>query len=308
MKMPISKYAIGLYAILCAVFGLNILFLQPVALRPSLSSSTTKTRSNDNAIAWVKQQEKKESAETSSLTHSEDDTLTNLIERNLKVPVTMESLSQKDSIALRPSLSSSTTKTRSEDNPIAWVKQQEKKESAKTSSLTHSKDDTLTTPIEKNPKVTVTTESLPQKDSIRALQIALGARGYRTGQVNGVVGSVTEAAILAFEFDHNLPLTGQPQPYLLKKVLDNHSERVGMKGVGKPASPTAERIIRSVQQTLSNLGYSTGPVDGELNEKTIASIRQFEAQQGLPNTGRISGELIVRLSRLSSKASKIGSR
>jgi hypothetical protein len=40
-------------------------------------------------------------------------------------------------------------------------------------------------------------------------------------------------------------------------------------------------------------------VDGRLGEATIAAIRDFERQQSMPDTGRISGDLLTRLIRLS---------
>lgn len=240
--VPVGRFAIGLYVVLCAAFGLNILFLQPIALRPSLSPpQTSLPRMEDKATVAIKKEKKIEKRETSSLTQTEENTLTSLIEKSLRVPFVRESLSQKD--------------------------------------------------------------------SIRALQNALEAKGYRTGETDGSVGPVTQAAILAFEFDHALPLTGEPQPQLLEKILEGlPREREGKKIDGKPASATAEKIIRSVQQTLYNLGYPIEKVDGQMDEKTSVSIRQFEAQQGMPNTGRISGELVVRLSRLSMRAQKIDVR
>src|SRR3569833_2212334 len=53
----------------------------------------------------------------------------------------------------------------------------------------------------------------------RAVQRELLARGYDTGATDGVVGVMTRASIVGFEFDHGLALTGQPSDELLKGIL-----------------------------------------------------------------------------------------
>lgn len=133
----------------------------------------------------------------------------------------------------------------------------------------------------------------------RDVQSALEARGYETGGNDGVLGPVTQAAILAYETDHGLALTAEPSENLLKAILSGDSAAVPGPGQGTIVpGPRAEQLIRNVQQALAKLGYGTGKADGRLGEATIGTIRQFEKQQGMPDTGRISGELLVRLTRL----------
>jgi peptidoglycan hydrolase-like protein with peptidoglycan-binding domain len=142
-----------------------------------------------------------------------------------------------------------------------------------------------------------------EREMVRAVQRALEARGYETGGTDGIVGPVTQAAILAYEIDHGLRLTATPSTGLIKVIQDG--SRDGPGGVApaslKPA-PAAENLVKSVQQQLAQLGYPAGKPDGVLGEGTIAAIRQFEKQQSMPDTGRISGELVIRLSRLSRTA------
>lgn len=140
-----------------------------------------------------------------------------------------------------------------------------------------------------------------QREITRAVQKALEARGYETGGSDGLAGPVTQAAILAYETDHGLALTGEPTEELVSIILN------GGQGTNRPAAsgslipgPKAEALIRQVQASLARLGYPVGPADGRLGAATIGVIRQFEKQQGMPDTGRISGELIVRLTRLAS--------
>lgn len=142
--------------------------------------------------------------------------------------------------------------------------------------------------------------SPPQADPreiTRAIQAALAARNYETGGTDGIAGPVTQAAILAYEIDHQLPLTAEPTEALLRQIEEGGSGRAS--GASAIPGPKAEALIRSVQVALARLGYPVGKPDGRLGEMTIAAIRQFERQQAMPDTGRISGDLLTRLSRLS---------
>ena len=50
-----------------------------------------------------------------------------------------------------------------------------------------------------------------------------------------------------------------------------------------------------VQQALAELGYYQGPVDGVIAGYTIEAIRAFQADNGLPVTGRVDGSLVSTL-------------
>jgi peptidoglycan hydrolase-like protein with peptidoglycan-binding domain len=140
----------------------------------------------------------------------------------------------------------------------------------------------------------------------RAVQMALAAKGYETGGTDGIAGPVTQAAILAYEVDNGLPLTAEPSDVLLAKIKD------GRRGTATAASlapgPKADALIRSVQVSLGKLGYKVGRADGRLGETTIAAIRAFEKQQAMPDTGRISGDLLTRLTRLSTTTPRTAER
>lgn len=136
------------------------------------------------------------------------------------------------------------------------------------------------------------------KDGVaQAIQRELQIRGYETGARDGIVGAMTRGAIMAFEHDHGMPLTGRPSDALLKSIV------LGEAGNARKKSPkieTAEArdIIRDVQRSLVKLGYKVGSPSGNLTPETVRAIRAFEADQALPESGRISGPLIARLERL----------
>jgi peptidoglycan hydrolase-like protein with peptidoglycan-binding domain len=131
----------------------------------------------------------------------------------------------------------------------------------------------------------------------RALQRELDIRGYETGAHDGVVGVMTRGAILAYEHDHGLPLTARPSEALLKAIILGEGGKAGAKS-GQAETAEAADVIRSVQRSLLKLGYKAGSASGKPTAETARAVRAFEADQALPETGRISGPLIARLARL----------
>ena len=132
----------------------------------------------------------------------------------------------------------------------------------------------------------------------RAVQRELQIRGYETGGSDGIAGLMTRGAIMAYEYDHNLPLSGQPSDRLLKAIILGERGKARGKG-GEVKTAEAQDVVRSVQRSLAKLGYKPGAANGRLTPDTLRAIRAFEGDQALPETGRISGPLIARLLRLS---------
>ena len=65
----------------------------------------------------------------------------------------------------------------------------------------------------------------------------------------------------------------------------------------KIKSPEAEQVVRTVQHSLTSLGYDPGRIDGRVGDDTERAIRQFETASGLTPTGRVSAELFSQLAR-----------
>ena len=135
-------------------------------------------------------------------------------------------------------------------------------------------------------------------ETVRAIQRELKLRGYGPISGDGGVGLTTRAAIMAFEHDHGMALSGEASDRLLKRILLGAAAPASAdgSGAGKVRSGHAEHVIRSVQQWLAALGYQPGRIDGRPGEDTIKAIRDFEMDKGLVPRGRVSAELVARLS------------
>jgi hypothetical protein len=135
-------------------------------------------------------------------------------------------------------------------------------------------------------------------ETIRAVQRELIARNYGPIHVDGVPGLLTRAAIMAFEADTKSALTGEATEALLKRLLlGTAGDKIVDPAAGKVRSAQAEIVIRTVQQSLTALGYQSGKSDGHIGDETARAIREFEMDHGLDPTGRVSAELFSRLAK-----------
>jgi peptidoglycan hydrolase-like protein with peptidoglycan-binding domain len=80
------------------------------------------------------------------------------------------------------------------------------------------------------------------------VQRELGRRGYKPGIPNGEADAATRSAIMAYQHDHGLPLTGEPSDALLKAIVFEHygAIRAPANSVGTAGGNLEAPIIPSV--------------------------------------------------------------
>ncbi|MEK0083843.1 peptidoglycan-binding domain-containing protein [Benzoatithermus flavus] len=66
-------------------------------------------------------------------------------------------------------------------------------------------------------------------------------------------------------------------------------------GAATPAAVTGTADVMTAQRLLTALGYYRGPIDGVYGARTRSGIMQFEASQGLPQTGSLTPSIIQRM-------------
>lgn len=132
------------------------------------------------------------------------------------------------------------------------------------------------------------------------VQRTLASIGYEPGPSNGIMGLRTRAAVMAFEYDNGLALTGLADSRQLERLLLGGGSfgPVAPESAGLPATDEAKKVMRTVQSSLKQLRYDPGAIDGNFHAEAERAIRNFEIDHRLPETGRVSGRLVGTLSRL----------
>lgn len=139
---------------------------------------------------------------------------------------------------------------------------------------------------------------------VRAVQRELAARGFDVGPADGAPSEKTKAAISAYQKAQGLPVTGVATDELLRHILLGGPAQPGATGsvAAKAAyADTNVSHIKAVQQVLADLGYAPGPVDGVLGGATARAISAFQHDRKMPETGRISPELLRELNRVTGR-------
>jgi peptidoglycan hydrolase-like protein with peptidoglycan-binding domain len=115
-----------------------------------------------------------------------------------------------------------------------------------------------------------------------ALQVALRARGLYPGDVDGLRGPATRAAVRAFQARKGLLVDGIAGPQTRR--------RLGWRGrpsLGRRVLHSGQRgwDVAALQFLLGRQGFPSGPVDGDLGPRTDSALRRFQAWAGLGADG-----------------------
>ncbi len=62
-----------------------------------------------------------------------------------------------------------------------------------------------------------------------------------------------------------------------------------------PARPRADDMTKRAQQALISAGYDPGPADGAAGTKTVAAIRKFQTDKGIPVSGKLDDATLSAL-------------
>jgi len=150
-----------------------------------------------------------------------------------------------------------------------------------------------------------TTIQLKYDPVVEEVQRQLLASGYYKGDIDGVTGKRTRQAIQSYQQANGLTVTGEPTPDLADHIRYTRevAEASLFTGSVEPDPDAEARAqIRRVQTGLAELAYSPGAIDGEMNDQTKGAITKFQHDRGLAETGKITPDLLVELSKLSGQS------
>ncbi len=124
-----------------------------------------------------------------------------------------------------------------------------------------------------------------------ALRRELGRRGY-SDQLN-IPANGLKLAVLAYEFDNSLPLTGEPTEALLKRILFDMNQ--GPRGAFADRAELNPKLVIEAQRMLLGLGFFRGTFSGRMDVWTSSAIKDFERHRGIALTGRLTDETLLEL-------------
>jgi peptidoglycan hydrolase-like protein with peptidoglycan-binding domain len=138
-----------------------------------------------------------------------------------------------------------------------------------------------------------------------ALKRELFRRGYLDQEILNQPKGL-KLAVLAYEFDSGLNLTGEPTEALLKRVLFDMNP--GPRGAFADRAELNPRLVIEAQKMLLGLGFFRGAFSGRMDVWTSGAIKDFERHRGLAQTGRLSGETLLELIAYSGQNIVLSSR
>ncbi len=136
---------------------------------------------------------------------------------------------------------------------------------------------------------------------VRGVQRELAMRGYKVGADDGRLRILTREAIIAYQFDRGLALTGDPSEALLKDLLFAPVTASGPRDGAARAFEANERLVSAIQDILAGLGYGPGPISGRMTEQTRDALRQFQADRKIAVNGLLSERLLLELIHVTGK-------
>ncbi|MDO4483729.1 MAG: peptidoglycan-binding protein [Clostridia bacterium] len=148
-------------------------------------------------------------------------------------------------------------------------------------------------------------------DDVKRMQTRLTELGYYHGKISGSYLEGTRSAINQFQQKNGLEPTGladvdtQYALYDAKAIGKNDGVSLtpAPKATAAPHDPSdpvevmdvpytkrlargsSGKLVKQVQQRLTDLGYYSGPVSGNYLSKTINAVKTFQKQNGLEDTG-----------------------
>ena len=151
---------------------------------------------------------------------------------------------------------------------------------------------------------------------IQTIQNMLIHLGYDNIKESGEVDMATQLAVRQFQQASNLPVDGQLTTKTLSTLfaiycktgcniqLSGQLKSAHTSPEASPTTPLALKVeasnwqalyIKTIQQLLTNQGYSTQGADGILGPSTRAAIRNFQHDQGIPEDGQLTEPTMRRL-------------
>jgi len=139
------------------------------------------------------------------------------------------------------------------------------------------------------------TSKAPSRDVVRAIQRELAQRNYEVARRDGRLDVSTRLAILNYQYQAGLKLTGKPSEAILRQILFGPYE-VAQKNARIARLEADRALVGRVKRILSGLGFANLKANGRMSAATRRALRQFAQFRDLRPDGRLSPRLLLELS------------
>jgi peptidoglycan hydrolase-like protein with peptidoglycan-binding domain len=138
------------------------------------------------------------------------------------------------------------------------------------------------------------------QQSVQAVQEKLRQAGAYTGNVDGIWGADSEAALQHFQQTHQLQVTGQMNQATAATLGIDPGTLLATAQPAPTAPPPAgatlrPQSIRAIQERLRALNFYNGTVDGIWGQSTQSAIERFQQGRGLQPNGQLNPATISAL-------------
>ena len=135
---------------------------------------------------------------------------------------------------------------------------------------------------------------------VRQVQRELKNRGFYRGPIDGSNGSQTRMAVQKFQRSENIIESGTLDDATLKSLGVEPAVRQSRGEASRSADEseaartssevTSSDMVRAAQRQLKRAGSYQGEVDGVMGQETRDALRQYQQEQHLSATGRLTNE------------------
>lgn len=129
--------------------------------------------------------------------------------------------------------------------------------------------------------------------NVRTLQRRLRAIGYFDGECTASFGERTLRAVELFQRDNQLETTGEADRATLTLLFSASPEATKAENVLR-LGDTGQQI-RVVQTALTELGFYTGTINGNFDERTVTAVILFQIADGLEPDGTVDEALLQEM-------------
>ncbi len=106
----------------------------------------------------------------------------------------------------------------------------------------------------------------------------------KTLMLGMIVALAAMPLIAGAQVSNDIPEGRSSEGYLIPKDAHPHESP---SAVTPSESTRDQELIRQAQIALRDAGFEPGSIDGVMGPKTETALLQFQAAQGLPQTGRL---------------------